>query len=331
MTPIPPCSLSDVSYYDAYEKLPSLDLFNLDSLGSDSVVELDCIKRGPWHHASPSSPGLNAALDGSPLLNFLDIPWSVKCFPIIFDSSASIAITGDKSDFVGPFQAPPPGLTIGGMAKGAAVEGIGVVKWKFKTSTGAMILSVTCYYVPNCRARLFSPQLLFNKKKGTVGSFKVEEDNATLTINDNPPFVIEYDNSTFLPVGLAWNVTQTSSMLQSSANLCVTEEANQNLTAAQKLLLMWHYRFGHQNLPFVQHLLRLPVFGSDKFLAATKADLPNCAICEYAKGHLRSMAGNRQSVNPLTDGALKDGQLRPGNKVSVDHFQSRLKGQTYLS
>jgi Integrase core domain. len=261
----------------------------------------------------------------------LDVASSVKRFPVIFDSGASIAITGDRSDFVGPLRAPPAGLTIGGMARGAAVEGIGLVKWKFKTSTGAMILSVTCYYVPACSARLLSPQRLFNKKKGIAGSFSVEEDHATLLINENPPFIIDYDSTTFLPVGLASNAAQSPSIIQPNVNLCITEDANQNLTSSQKLLLTWHYRFGHRNLPFVQHLLRLPVFGSDKFLAAAKAELPKCAICEYAKGHLRSTVGNCQTTNPDTDGALKEGQLRPGAKVSADHFESRLKGRTYSS
>jgi Integrase core domain. len=250
---------------------------------------------------------------------------------VIFDSGASIAITGDKKDFVVPLQALPAGLTIGGMARGAKVEGIGLVRWKFKTPTGTMILSVTCYYVLACGARLLSPQRLFNKKKGLVGSFSIEEDHATLMINDNPPCIIEYENTTFLPVGLAWNATQTTKMLHPSANLCVTNEANQNLTPSQKLLMTWHYRFGHCNFPFVQCLLRLPVFAGEKFQSVSRAELPKCEICEYAKAHVQSTAGNRQTPNPATDGALKDGQLRPGNKVSADHFESGLKGRTYSS
>lgn len=316
-------------YADACETLPSLDLLDLDTLTSEDILEFDCTESGPLQHANPTAPRLNAALAGTNLLN-LDVSPLQRRFPVIFDSGASIAIT-DKTDFVGPLQAPPAGLTIGGMARGAKVEGIGLVKWKFKTPTGAMILSVTCYFVPACSARLLSPQRLFNKKKGLVGSFSIEEDHAALVINDNPPFIIEYENTTFLPVGLAWNATQTTTLLQPSANLCVTNETNQNLTPSQKLLMTWHYRFGHRNLPFVQHLLRLPVFAGEKFQSASRAELPKCEICEYAKAHARSTAGNRQTPNPVTDGALKDGQLRPGNKVSADHFESRLKGRTYSS
>jgi hypothetical protein len=317
-------------FYDALESIPSLDLFHLDPVCCSSSMEINCIETGTLDHCSPSRPGLNAALSG---INFLYelTPSSVPRFPVIFDSGASIAITGDKTDFVGPLTAPPSGLTIGGMARGATVEGIGVVKWKFKTPSGSMTLSVVCYYVPACSARLLSPQRLFKKSKGIDGSFSIREEHAILTINDNPPLVLDYEETTFLPVGLAWNATQSQNIIHPSVNLCVTSEENQNLTQAQKLLLSWHYRFGHRNLPFVQHLLRLPVFNSEKFLAAAKADIPKCEICEYAKGHARSTSGNRHVTNPTTDGVLKDGHLRPGSKVSADHFESRMRGRTYSS
>lgn len=328
----PHASLS--MYHDAYSDLPSLDLFGLDYLSADTI-DLDCRESGPITHVTPSAPGLNAALTGingfgdfSPLTS-LTVP--VSRFPVIFDSGASIAITGNKHDFVGPLKSPPPNLTIGGMAQGAKVEGIGLVRWKFKTPTGAMVLSVTCYYVPSCRARLLSPQRLFNKQKGITGSFSVEEDHATLNINDHPSLIIEYESTTFLPVGLAWNADQSAQVIHPSVNLSITEDENQNLTPAQKLLLTWHYRFGHRNFPFVQHLLKLPIFNGAKFVSAAKAAIPKCAICEYAKAHARSTAGNKTSTNLNTDGALKDGHLRPGSKVSADHFESRLKGRTYSS
>jgi hypothetical protein len=319
-------------FYDSFETLPSLDLFHLDSICCCPSVEVDVdgSEVGPFLHVAPSRPGMHAAMHGVTLLDEFP-PSSKKRFPVIFDSGASIAITGDKNDFVGSLQAPPPGLTIGGMAKGAKVEGIGLVRWKFKTTTGVMTLSVVCYYVPACSARLLSPQRLFKRVKGLTGSFAIKEEHAVLTINDHPPLIIDYEETTFLPVGLAWNANDSSNLMHPSANLCITDDANQNLTPSQKLLLSWHYRFGHRNLQFVQHLLRLPVFNSAKFLGAAKADLPKCAICEYAKGHARSTSGNQQSTNPVTDGTLKDGNLRPGNRVSADHFESRLKGRTYSS
>ena len=38
-----------------------------------------------------------------------------------------------------------------------------------------------------------------------------------------------------------------------------------------------------------------------------------------------------QQPNPVGDGTLKINDLRPGTTVSVDHFESRLKGRTFDS
>jgi hypothetical protein len=300
---------------------------DLDTL-HDNVVTFDCGERGILTHDPPSPAGMKAAFNG---FGLFECPSSSPRFPVIFDSGASIAISGDKTDFVGTLKTPPAGLTIGGMAQGAKVEGIGLVRWKFKISSGAMILSVVCYYVPTCRARLLSPQRLFNKHKGITGSFALKEEHAVLSINDNHPLIVDYEDTTFLPVALAWNADQSSTVIHPCANLSITDDDNQNLSPSQKLLLRWHYRFGHRNLPFVQHLLCLPIFSGVKFLAAAKADLPKCAICEYAKAHTHPTSGNKQSTNSTTDGTLKDGNLRPGYKVSADHFESRMKERTYSS
>ena len=116
-------------------------------------------------------------------------------------------------------------------------------------------------------------------------------------------------------------------------NLTLLDEANQNMTAGQKLLLHWHHRFGHLNLPAVQRLLRAVPFLSAKFAAASKCDTASmrCEICEFAKGHRRSKRSITSASNPERDGALKVGHLKPGLQVSVDHFESRLLGRTFDS
>lgn len=264
---------------------------------------------------------MNAALAG---VNFLDClaPSRFNRFPVIFDSGASIAISGNKNDFIGALVPPATDLWLGGMASGAKVEGIGTVKWTFPTKQGFITLALTCYFVPDCRARLLSLQRLLNSCNDLDGAFTVKKDHATLQLNDHPGLHIEYDQQTHLPVGLGCNALQSASTLQPQVNLCVTDDANQNLTPAQKLLLMWHFCFGHRNLPQVQALLRLPVFDSDKYRSASRASIPKCAICEYAKAHTKSTSGNSQSTNITTDGALKDGALHPGSRVSTDHFES---------
>jgi hypothetical protein len=172
---------------------------------------------------------------------------------------------------------------------------------------------------------------LLNAQKGVKGAFVIREEHATLELNDYPPLVIDYDLNNNLPVGLGCNAKQNGNIMLPDVNLCVTDDDNQNLTPSQKLLLMWHYHFGHRSLALIQHLLRLPIFLGEKYKAASRAELPKCATCEYAKAHAKSTSGNSQTVNEVTEGALKDGALRPGSKVSADHFESRLKGRTYSS
>jgi hypothetical protein len=320
-------------YVDAHEVLPSLDLFQLDGLCTAPLV-VDCTHLTSSDDLSdpiPSKPGLNAAIQG---IHYMDClaPSHLNRFPVIFDSGASVAISGDRNDFVGALQIPFRDLRLGGMAQGAKVEGIGVVHWTFYTGKSALTLALQCYYVPDCQARLLSPQRLFKAERGITGEFSVREENAVLTISNHPELVIEYERTSNLPVGLAYNAkSQNQDRIYPQANLCVTDASNQNLTPSQKLLLMWHYRFGHRNMAHVQQLLRLPTFAGAKYQSASRADVPRCAICEYAKGHVRSTSGNKRVVNDVSDGALKVNCLHPGAQVSADHFESRLKGRTYSS
>ena len=62
---------------------------------------------------------------------------------------------------------------LGGLANGLTIEGIGTVKWKFRTKTVATVVTSSCYYVPQARARLISPQRLFSEKLGVTGSYLV--------------------------------------------------------------------------------------------------------------------------------------------------------------
>jgi hypothetical protein len=119
--------------------------------------------------------------------------------------------------------------------------------------------------------------------------------------------------------------------VEPSVNLTILEEENQNLTAGQKLALEWHYRFGHLNFHSLQYVLRNVPFVAARFGPATKCNPPKCAVCEFAKGKRRPKHAETQVKNPERDGALKATFLRPGSRVSVDHFESRLRGRTFDS
>jgi hypothetical protein len=248
-------------------------------------------------------------------------------FPVIFDTGASLAISGNKEDFVGKITTPNHDLRLGGMGQGMKIEGVGVVKWTFMDKDTELTIETQCYYVPQARSRLISPQRLFCKGKGVTGSFSVEETSTTLAFTGHSPLNIEYDSRSNLPIGYGCNATEQGPQV----NLCITDEENQNLTPSQKLLLLWHYRFGHLNFPAMQRLLRVSPFGGEKLLSASRCIIPRCEVCEFAKGRRKPTGGKKSTAHPHSTGALKDSHLRAGSSVSVDHFESRLKGRTYTS
>ena len=53
----------------------------------------------------------------------------IDCFPIIFDSEASLAITPFKDDFTNDIQIPEKELKLEGLAQGLSIKGKGTVKW----------------------------------------------------------------------------------------------------------------------------------------------------------------------------------------------------------
>ncbi len=249
--------------------------------------------------------------------------------PVIFDTGASLSITGDKEDFITDSFKETEQLKLGGMASGASISGVGNVGWTFQCDNTEQLTIVTrCYLVPSANTRLLSPQSIFDRQNGHPGRFIGDEDQFLLEYENKPRIKVGYSAKSNLPIGYAMASTQD---VLPSVNLALLSEENQNLTAGQKLLLEYHYKFGHANMPLVQQILRTKGFAAGKFAAAAKCQIPRCAICEYAKGHRRATKGNIHTPNPSRVGSLKVDDLQVGATVSVDHFESRLKGRTFDS
>ena len=244
-------------------------------------------------------------------------------FSVIMDSGASLAISPFEKDFVRPITYYSSPKWLGGMAGGMEIKGIGKIAWSYKTVQGILTVHSRCYFVPKAAARLLSPQRLFSAANNVNGIFTCAEKNATLQFNDVGALVINYDENNHLPIAMAKNLADT----QPQINLAILNESNQNLTVSQKLLLLWHARFGHKGFTSIQHLFKHEPFVSERFKSASNCDIPKCEVCEYAKAHRRKTHGAKQSTNLTTDGALKVNDLVPGSSVSVDHFESRLKGR----
>ena len=123
----------------------------------------------------------------------------------MIDSGASLSISPDKTDFVGHIQ--PLDLTLGGMARGMKIAGKGTVEWTFTTTNRTTLTVKTlCYYVPECKTRLLSPQQLFNKAKGIHGKYTVEGDHPTLQFERISYLIFDYNSRKWLPTVTARNL-----------------------------------------------------------------------------------------------------------------------------
>ena len=172
-----------------------------------------------------------------------------------------------------------------------------------------------------------SPQKLYDTK-GVIGEFTCLEDNAYLQFKNLPKLIIKYDAKSRLPISTARNESTT---VNSQINMCVTDDENNNFSPTQKRLLHWHFRLAHLCCASIQRLFRSEPFTSHKFVAASKCELPQCETCHYAKARRLPTKGKISRVDKLSDGNLKVNCLRPGESISCDHFESRLKGRTYTS
>ena len=145
-------------------------------------------------------------------LGFFDEPCAFMNFiadkrekkPVIFDTGASLAITHDKSDFDGPLTVPKEDLRLGRMANGLKIEGVGPVIWMFANGEGDDVsVRGMAYYVPQAKARLLSPQHLFDSNTEMRGRYEGDHKAFRLHLEGSPPLTIEYDDRNSLPIGYA--------------------------------------------------------------------------------------------------------------------------------
>ena len=110
--------------------------------------------------------------------------------------------------------------------------------------------------------------------------------------------------------------------------VCVTNEANQNLTPSQKELLRWNFRLVNIVFQHVQWLIRtgcLKVQGNSK--AVANCERTKCDACEFGKGHCRPSKVNTINKNPTKEQDIKKDNLLPGQVVYADHYISRDPGR----
>ena len=175
---------------------------------------------------------------------------------MISDTRASLSISFDKNEFIGPIRT-LSNHRLEGLANGFDIEGIGTAKWKLCIKTVVSIVASSCYYIPNIREKLISSQRLFVEKQGVTGRFLVEEYCVALEFDNVGKVVIEYDKDNHLPTALA----KSSSSGGAECNLSsILEESNTNLTHSQKIIIHWHGRFGYKRMAHIQTFFRMVPF-----------------------------------------------------------------------
>jgi GAG-pre-integrase domain len=114
--------------------------------------------------------------------------------------------------------------------------------------------------------------------------FAIDGKAARITMKDNKETITTVLNKeTNLPMftGMPGAVLATKT---NELNICITEEANQNLTEAQKELIRWHFRLGHLNFRSVKLLLQSGALGRTRLQrAASNCPDPKCSSCQFGK------------------------------------------------
>jgi hypothetical protein len=185
------------------------------------------------------------------------------CVPIVIDTGASVSVTLVLTDFLGPL-CPCATANLKGISGRTEVIGEGTVNWMVRYMFGnEREIITTAYYVPEASICLYSPQTYFKENK--AGSLHITHDKKTLTLKDgsqldfpyqenNLPLMLTDEHFTrkVLTVGLMFEDTTVM------ATMDVAKEMNQNLTAPQRELMLWHQKWAHCNLGRVQTLLATP-------------------------------------------------------------------------
>ena len=280
--------------------------------------------------------------DRARLRNVLeDIPMGLlggtEGFCVVLDTGCTKAATGFEADFIpGTLRDLPEPTMMDGIAGGLVIRQIGRVRYEVLDDAGEVqVLEMEAYLIPELKCRLFSPQaylralVLEGDDPKEKAEFSTKWNRAVFTWPNDAKLTVRYDNNTYLPIIRVYkDALNTASALALKG--CVTEETNQNLTFAQKLLLRFHFRLGHIAFAHVQWLGRQGILGSlGERMGAATLQAPKCAACLYGK-QSRTSASSKHTKND-DPGALSRDKLEPGQLVYVDQYESRVEGRAFTT
>ena len=109
--------------------------------------------------SGPNAHDINLALYCAALLSpsqFCSALPNESTFLVIWDLGASISVSHDKYDFVGPLKKPGFTMQLKGIAKGIQVEGEGHIMRAMHDTDGIWLIKIPAFYIPKCKVRLLS-------------------------------------------------------------------------------------------------------------------------------------------------------------------------------
>jgi GAG-pre-integrase domain len=263
--------------------------------------------------------------------------------PIVFDTGASCSISPLREDFIGDLEKPMY-ATVKGLKGEIKVVGQGIVEWSIFDMDGVVRrIRTKALYIPEGNIRLFSPQVYFQEHM--KGHAKIGATGLSWTLSDSTILRFPYAGGSNLPimltnpdsaltVGLShYDVQLLSNPAVATTFVTVADETNQNLTMAQKELLLWHWRLGHINFQWIQMLVAKPQNIEEESFIKTKHSnvsscaLPLCMACQLAKQARRTPDVARLIADPTKVMSTKRDHLLPGQMVSLDQYMGSTPGR----
>ena len=118
--------------------------------------------------------------------------------PIVIDSGASTSVTPFREDFVDHIIR-LDNQKVDGITKEAVIEGVGPVKWTFFDDFGNKgVMRTMCFYMPNAKIRLFSPQKYLMDKK-SEGECVLTKEHCTMVLDVGCKLRFTHDKYNNLP------------------------------------------------------------------------------------------------------------------------------------
>jgi hypothetical protein len=233
-----------------------------------------------------------------------------------------------------------------GLSAKSSVVGEGTIFWLIRDALGQVHqLRTKANYVPDTNICLFSPQHYFEEcHNNPFVTFTTS--GAKLGLDDGSILSFPYQRDSNLPMmlknkhfnqrearvaGLTFQEALAFSTAKSALKN-ITDETNQNISYAQKELLLWHQKLCHCDEQRVQtlHHKILETSGHSHVLFPRHKAVSSCptVLCaSYQCGNqARESVGFKQSKQPKSGHDLTPQRL-PGECVSIDQYFSALPGR----